>query len=44
MKKRLLLTLATLVMLFVSVGATVGAGAIDEPPPGCNPITDPRCK
>ena len=44
MKKRLLLTLATILMLFASVGVTATASVGDEPPPTCNPLTDPRCK
>jgi len=42
-KKRLLLTLATIAMLFASIGA-FSVQSLDEPPPTCSPITDPRCK
>jgi len=43
-KKKLLYSLATLVVLLASAGIYVPATDGGDPPPTCNPLTDPRCK
>jgi hypothetical protein len=43
-KKKLIYTLATLALLFSTAGIYTPTTHKDEPPPLCNPFTDPLCK